>query len=439
MKSITLKLVVLALLEVSAVGIARTVELTAELDRPVLLADKEQTVYLRVGLRGCPVEILEQRAPVNVAIVIDKSGSMNGGGKIQAAKEAAILALHRLDSRDIVSIILYDSDVEVLVSATRLTDRDRIIRKIRSIDAGGSTALYAGVQAGAEQVRKTRLAIKTVDRVVLLSDGLANVGPDSPHALGKLGADLIDEGISVTTIGLGSGYNEDLMSQLAYKSDGGHYFCEEADELAGVFDQEFGRALSVVAQKVIIEIDCPKGIKPIRLLGREGSIKGQKITLDMNHIYSEHEKYVLLEVQTDAYANRKSEIKLADVNIRYIDMKDSRDEKFNTKVVALMSDSQKKVNESINKRVSADVVEQIAIENNEKALALRDKGQVQEAKAVLTSNSAYLRSNAAKLNSDKLDTYAGENEKDAEAVEQADWSVQRKSMRESQSVRKTQR
>jgi Ca-activated chloride channel family protein len=437
MKTIIYKLIVLTLLMLPVAGMAKTIELTAELDRLVILADSEQTVYLRVGLRGCPVEILEQRAPVNVAIVIDKSGSMSGD-KIEAAKEAAILALYRLKSKDIVSVVLYDSDARVLVPATKMTDRDHIIRKIRSIGAGGSTALYAGVQTGAKEVRKF-LSNERVNRIVLLSDGLANVGPDSPGALGKLGADLIDETISVTTIGLGNGYNEDLMSKLAYKSDGGHYFCEEADALAGVFDQEFGRALSVVAQKVIIEIDCPKGMRPVRLLGREGVIKGQKVTLDMNHIYSEHEKYVLLEVQTDAYANRKSEIKLADVNIRYIDMKNSRDEKFNTKVVALMSDSQKKVNEGINKRVRADVVEQIAIENNERALALRDKGQVDEAKAVLTSNSAYLRSNAAKLESEKLDAYAYENEADADAVVREDWSVQRKSMRESQSMRKTQR
>ena len=436
MKSITLKLVVLALLAVSGVGIAKTIELTAELDRPVILADTEQTVYLRVGLRGCPSEILEQRAPVNVAIVIDKSGSMNSGGKIQAAKEAAILALHRLKSNDIVSVVLYDSDVEVLVPATKMTHRDRIIRKIRGIGAGGSTALYAGVQTGADEVRKF-LSNERVNRVVLLSDGLANVGPDSVRALGKLGADLVDEGISVTTIGLGSGYNEDLMSKLAYKSDGGHYFCEEADELAGVFDQEFGRALSVVAQKVIIEITCPKDVKPVRLLGREGTIKGQKITLDMNHIYSDHEKYVLLEVQTPAY--EKDAMSVADVNIRYVDMKTKSEEKLDTRVAATMTRSRKVYDTKQNKVVYADVVEQIAIENNEKALALRDKGQVAEAKAELISNSAYLRSNAATLDSEKLDAYAYENEADADAVEKEDWAVQRKSMRESQSMRKSQR
>ncbi|MHC5083932.1 MAG: vWA domain-containing protein, partial [Planctomycetota bacterium] len=180
------------------------------------------------------------------------------GEKIQKAKEAAILAVHRLKSTDIVSVVLYDSDVQVLVPATKLTKKEQIIRQIRTVNAGGSTALYAGVQNGADEVRKF-IAANKVNRIVLLSDGLANVGPQSPNELGRLGANLVEEGISVTTIGLGLGYNEDLMSQLAYKSDGGHYFAEHADELAGVFDDEFGRATSVVAQDVTIEIICGEG------------------------------------------------------------------------------------------------------------------------------------------------------------------------------------
>jgi len=195
-----------------------------------------------------------------------------------------------------------------------------------------------------------------------------------------------------------------------------------------------------VAQKVIIEIDCPKGMRPIRLLGREGVIKGQKVTLGMNHIYSEHEKYVLLQVQTDAQPPAgKSEVKLADVSIRYVDMTDSDSKKLNTAAVAKVSDSQKAVDAGLNKRISADVVEQIAIENNEKALALRDAGQVVASQHVLMENVSYLRSNADKLESEKLDAYAVENEADADAVQDEDWNVQRKVMRESQSVRKTQR
>lgn len=438
MKALTGKAIIMAVMAVglTASVVAKTIELTAEADRSFFLAGEKQTAYVRIGLRGCPVEILRERTPVNVAIVIDKSGSMSGD-KIKKAKEAAILALHRLKSTDIASVVLYDSDVEVLIPATRLTDRDSMIRKIRHISAGGSTALYAGVQTGASEVRKFR-SNDYVNRIVLLSDGLANVGPDTPKALGNLGANLVDEGISVTTIGLGLGYNEDLMSQLAYKSDGGHYFAEDADELAGVFDDEFNRATSVVAQQVKIEIVCGEDMRPVRLLGREGSIKDRTVTMEIQNIYSEHEKYAILEVEIPAQkldATRE----LALVRISYEDMNTHEKTTGAGSVDIRFSDSKSKVESSLNKRVYADVVEQIAIEQNERALALRDAGQIDEAKKILTHNSSYLYMNADKLDSPKLAGYAGENQEDAENLDGVDWNAQRKSMRENQSMRKTQR
>ena len=432
----TIRFIGLMLVLMSAAGLAETLTLTAETDRPVMLAGEKQTVYLRVGLTGCPVEVLKERPAVNVAIVIDKSGSMSGK-KIEKAKEAAILALHRLNSRDIVSIVLYDSNVEVLVPATKMTKRETIIRKIRQVHAGGSTALYAGVQNGADELRKF-LSKNRVNRIVLLSDGLANVGPESPSALGQLGANLADEGISVTTIGLGLGYNEDLMSRLAFRSDGGHYFAEDADELAGVFDEEFGRALSVVAQQVHVEIICGEGLRPIRILGREGTIKDRSVNLDIQNIYSEHEKYVLLEVEVPEHTMNKNR-ELANVHVTYQDMKTTTTQTSGHACQVRFTDSQKDVEKNMNKRVLADAVEQIAIENNQRALALRDAGKVEEAQKVLADNSYYLSDNAKKLGSEKLATYAGENKEDADNLEGENWTRQRKSMRESQSSRKTQR
>ena len=432
----TIRFMCLTLALVSAVGLADTITLTAETDRPVMLAGEKQTVYLRVGLTGCDGKWLKERAPVNVAIVIDKSGSMSGR-KIEKAKEAAILALHRLNSRDIVSIVLYDSDVEVLVPATKMTKRETIIRKIRQVHASGSTALYAGVQNGADELRKF-LSKNRVNRIVLLSDGLANVGPENPSALGQLGANLADEGISVTTIGLGLGYNEDLMSQLAYRSDGGHYFAEHANELAGVFDDEFGRALSVVAQQVHIEIICGEGMRPVRILGREGTIKGRSVNLDIQNIYSEHEKYVLLEVEIPAHAKDKNR-ELSCVRLSYQDMQTNKPHKSSHACGIRFTDSKKEVEKNINKRVLADAVEQIAIENNQRALELRDAGKTEEAQKMLYDNVGYLRSNATRLGSGKLDSYATENEEDADNLDESRWGSRRKSMRESQSSRKTQR
>jgi Ca-activated chloride channel family protein len=426
----------LVLMLVSGKALAKTIIVTTEVDKPVLLAGQQQNVFLRVGLTGCEPMMLDKRPPVNVAIVIDKSGSMSGE-KIEKAKESAILALHRLKANDIASVVVYDSGVEVLVPATKMTSREDMIRKIRRISAGGSTALHAGVQTGAKEVRKFR-SNRHVNRIVLLSDGLANVGPDSPKALGDLGACLVDEGISVTTIGLGLGYNEDLMSQLAFRSDGGHYFAEDADELAGIFDQEFGKSLSVVAQDVHIEIICGEGMRPIRILGREGKIKGRTVTMDIQNIYSQHEKYAIIEVEVPEHAKGKRR-EIATAKLSYQNMHDNKKDNGLKTLDITFSDSQSKVDSQLNKQVLADAVEQIAIVNNERALALRDAGKTEQAKEALMMNSGYLRSNAQKLGSSKLDSYATENEYDAQGLEDKDWGRQRKSMRESQTSRRSQR
>ena len=103
------------------------------------------------------------------------------------------------------------------------------------------------------------------------------------------------------------------------------------------------------------------------------------------------------------------------------------------------TESKEAAEQAVNKRVLADAVEQIAILNNQRALALRDAGKTAEAQQVLYQNAGYLRTNAAYTNSSKLAGYAGENEEDAENLDEANWTAQRKSMRESQTTRQTQR
>ena len=413
-----------------------SVNLKIETDRTVLLADKKQTAYVRVGLTGCNLEKQQERTPVNIALVLDKSGSMEGE-KLKKAKESAILALYRLKATDIVSVILYDSEVQVLVPATKMSDRDMIISKIKKVHAGGSTALYGGVETGAKEVKKF-LSKEYVNRVVLLSDGLANVGPGSPDELGALGAELLEEGISVTTVGLGLGYNEDLMCKLADKSDGGHYFVDDPDKLASVFEQEFGRALSVVAQEVNMEIVCGEGMRPVRLLGREGTFDGRTVTVDINNVYSEHEKYVILEVEIPSQEADKIR-EVAMVRVNYQDMQSNEQVKSGISARVSFSESKEESDASLNKKMYADVVEQIAILNNQKAIELRDQGKLKEAREMLQSNYSYLEYNSVNLGSSKLKEYADENLDDSENLDESKWNYQRKSMRANQSSRQKQR
>ena len=406
------------------------------LSQPLLLAGSAPTVYLRVGLS---VEAeYDYRAPVNVAIVIDRSGSMQGE-KLIRAKEAAAVAVNRLHPDDIVSVVAYDDAVRILLPATKVADRRAVLAAIESLQPGGSTALFAGVSVGAAEVRKF-LDRERVNRVVLLSDGLANVGPDSPAELGALGASLKKEGVSVSTIGLGLGYNEDLMARLAGASDGNHAFVEHPRDLARIFDEEFGDAMSVTAQDVVVRIECAPGTRPIRVLGRDAEITGRVVTVSLNHLYDAEEQSILLELEAPAGASGEAR-RIAGVSWSYLRLGETPVTERGTRwVEASYSGDRDLVTASETADVMVAVVEQIATERNRLAVDLRDQGRIEEAQMLLIQNSAYAREKAQQYGSETLADVALENEIDADTiVKQEEWTSQRKAMTETQLKRMKQR
>ena len=410
---------------------ASQVDLDVSLAKPMLLAGVKQTTHLKVGLTGFELENQKERPPVNVAIVLDKSGSMQGE-KIAQAREAAVAAIERLSNRDIVSVVAYDSTVKVVVPATRLTDKAEVIQRIREIEANGSTALFAGVSKGAEEIRKF-LEKDRVNRVILLSDGLANVGPQSPSELGELGKSLSKEGITVSTMGLGLGYNEDLMTQLAQRSGGNHVFIEAADQLVQIFNYEFDDVLSVVAQEVSIEIDVADGVRPVRVLNTEAEINGQKVIVQLSQLYSKQEKYVLLELEVPpGKVDQPRDV--AKVKVSYANMKTKTTDRLTSSVSVNFTESTAAVEENINKDVMVVYVLQVANEKNELATTLRDKGDVAEAKKVLLANGLFLEGNAKLLDSELLQLRCADNRKQAENIEGAKWNETRKAMRYNQYI-----
>ncbi len=391
-------------------------------------ANKKQLGYIRVGLTGFDLGG-GSRTPVNVAIVIDRSGSMQGE-KIAKAREAAVLAVDRLNADDIVSVVAYNDTVSVLVPATKASDKDAIRSGIERLSAGGSTALFAGVSKGAEEVRKF-ISNNRVNRVILISDGLANVGPSSTGALADLGASLAKERISVTTIGLGLDYNEDLMTQLARKSDGNSGFAQSSADLVRLMQAEFGDVLAVVAQEFVVRIDCADGIRPVRVLGRDAEISGGTVRVQINQLNAGQEKYVLLEVELPATSAGRV-LDVASVTVTYANMSTRATDKLagatSVRFTALLAD----VERSINRDVMIAVVTQTAVERNKLAVELRDKGRIEEARAALFDNGAYLHDNGIRFNSAELKSYSGRNVIDARNLDDANWARQRKDMRYNQ-------
>ncbi len=411
------------------------VTLDARFSQSVLKSGETARAFLRVGLRGIrpPEEI--GRTPANIALVIDKSGSMQGA-KITDAREAALMALGRLREDDTLAVVAFNHMIDIVLPATPAGDLPNMRRAIRDLRAGGRTALYAGVETGINEVL-TYLDPYAVNRVILLSDGLANVGPTSPGRIAALGRDAASEGISITTIGLGLGYNEDLMTRLALNSDGNHAFVEHPDDLVGIFNKEFGDVFSVVGQGAEVEIDFPDGIRPLRTLGRPAEIEGQRVNFDLRQIYGGQEKYLLVEVEVAGDAAR-NKLQAAQVSARYTDMRTKQEAAIKDVVTLSFSNDTGKIEASRDKGVLSAATMQIATERSEKAVKLRDSGRVEEAKKLLEDNAAYLKEQARALSAPALEGLAEEQARDAEAMTSGDWNRQRKDMRSRQYKGKTQ-
>lgn len=407
---------------------AQSVDMKVSLSNPLVLAGQSQTGYLKVGMLGTGFGEARPRATANLALVIDRSGSM-AGAKLERAKEAAIQAIARLSPQDIVSVVAFDDTVSVLLPATRASDKEEIYRAIRNLRPGNSTALFAGVSRGAGEARKF-LARSFVNRVILISDGLANVGPSSTEALAALGASLRKEGISVTTLGLGLDYNEDLLYHLAQASDGNHTFVENATDLARIFDAEFGDVLSVAATDVEIRIAFAPGVRPLRLLGRGGEIVGQTVVVRLNQILGRQEKYALVEFSAPARTAGET-VSLAEVRADFTGVGDGRRQSQSRSVTVRASAERAEVERATDREVMVAAVEQLANERSKEALALRDRGLLEDARAALRENERYLSENAARLQSERLRRASEQNRADQTNLD-GDWNRTRKSMRRTQ-------
>src|SRR5206468_8035169 len=140
------------LLPAAAAAADKPVALEAKLAQPVMKAGETQKNYLRVALNGCEPKRSTERTPVNVSFVIDRSGSMTGA-RIAQAREAAVMAVNRLDQNDIASVVIFDDRVDVLIPAQPVNDRGMFANGIRQIGVRGDTAIHAGVTEAAREVR----------------------------------------------------------------------------------------------------------------------------------------------------------------------------------------------------------------------------------------------------------------------------------------------
>jgi len=400
MKSAALVLVAIAGLVACRNGSADSrVRVYADVDRPVVVADRDATIVIKVGLTGICEAWKHERPPLNVAVVLDKSGSMQADSKMENAKRGAIEVVERLEDCDVMSLVVYDTRPRVVFPAQTVRDKDRLIEMIRNIHAGGNTALYGGVRLGQDEVRK-HISWEYENRIILLSDGLANVGPSATEDLAYLGRALGEEDISVTTIGVGLDYNEDLMTALASESGGNAYFASSGRDLPRIFAEEIGEAMTVAARDVRINIHCYEGVRPIAVIGREGDISGRRMSVTVGKLFGEHEKYALFEVQVPR-GTSGHRLNVAHVSVDYADPRTNEKMQDSCPVAITYDDDENLALERRNKQILKEAALTKNSDVKREAVKLADRGDYAAAASLVARGGIELEKAATACDKDE--------------------------------------
>ncbi len=223
-----------------------------------------------------------QRPPLNLAVVIDRSGSMTNG-RIEHARSAALGIVDKLGGTDRVALVTYDDSANVVVPSIAMDSegKAKLRDAIRGIHLGGSTNLHGGLELGRDEVKRT-FQSSQVSRVILLSDGQVNVGVTDPRQIADTARLAANQGVRITTVGLGLDYNEDLMEAIAEAGRGQYHFVKASSDLEKVVASELSGIQGTVATNVELHLKAPcAGVQITSVLGYESRRDGDTVIVPM--------------------------------------------------------------------------------------------------------------------------------------------------------------
>jgi len=224
---------------------------------------------LRFGIQGYEVPEYA-RKPASLTFVIDVSGSMDRENRLGLVKQSLQMLVDRLRPDDTVSIVVYGSEARVVLYPTSGEDRNTILNAIYSLRTEGSTNAEAGLQLG-YQMAGNAFRPDAINRVILCSDGVANVGQTGPDGILNTIRGYVEEGIMLTSVGFGMGnFNDVLMEQLADNGNGNYAYVDDLDEAQKLFVEDLTSTLQVIALDAKIQVDFnPDVVAYYRLIGYE--------------------------------------------------------------------------------------------------------------------------------------------------------------------------
>lgn len=294
-------------------------DLQLRIDHQLVAVQEEATVHAMVQLRAPEAPASAERAPLSLAVVIDRSGSMDGD-RLASAKACVRHLAKRLAPTDELALVAYDDQVN-LVLPLMPVDEPTVRAAVDSIYAGNTTNLSGGWLKGLETLRAA--SPDRLRRVLLLTDGQANVGITEPGVLTKITKEANEQGISTTTIGFGADFDEHLLTSMSDAGGGGAHFAATPDAGPGIFATEFEGLVSVVAQNVSVEIRRQsEEVAVVAVLNEYPMVfTDEAVQVEIGDAYGGEERAVVFQLHVPALESL-GVAKVADVVLRYVSVGD---------------------------------------------------------------------------------------------------------------------
>ncbi|NYE57518.1 vWA domain-containing protein [Carboxydothermus ferrireducens] len=334
------------------------------------------TFHLLLELNAPQAKDFKRSTPLNLAFVLDSSGSM-AGSKIEYVKEAVIFALKQLTPSDSTSLTTFNSHVYTIFPSTRVVNSRELIQEVFKIYATGMTNLSGGILQGYNEL-DCFFSDQAINRVILLTDGLANVGITDPQDLIAIVANNTLKNKTLTCLGVGIDFDEDLLMSLVDAGKGNYYYINTPDRIPAFFEQELNGLAKISAQNIKLTLNFPELIVPVRIYDIKAKFHSKtSLTIDLDELYAGQSQRLLLLIQVEN-VSVPQELPV-NIELQYFDANT-----LETVTKTFTFPLKFSGNQSLWEKNNREVVEEIAyreiLEAREKTIFYADRGDVESLK-----------------------------------------------------------
>ncbi|HWM84358.1 MAG TPA: VWA domain-containing protein, partial [Kofleriaceae bacterium] len=337
-----------------------------------------------------------ERQPLNLALVIDRSGSMRDEGKLDSAKQAALALIARLGERDRIALIQYDDLAQVVVPSVKADAEGKaeLTRAVGAMQPGGSTNLHGGMTLARDEVQRT-IAAGQVSRVILLSDGLANAGESNPAVITEAARMAADRGVRITSVGVGLDYNEDLMEAIAESGRGNYYYVRDATGLDQVLGGELSSAQATVATQVELHLrPACAGVEIGEVFGYQARREAGGVVVPLADLFGGDSRRMVVGLRIpDRVKGARGALH---AELRYRDAASGETRTARLALALEVTDDHQAVEGSVDADVMAQVLAAQSAETMREAARAYEKGDATGAAAMLRSKGAEMKQQAGR-------------------------------------------